>query len=59
MIQALKKDIVRLCVDANGNHVVQRVLQHFDKEDKSFIFEAGRFLWHAFPYLNPARLLLF
>lgn len=37
---ALRHDVVRLCVDANGNHVVQRALQHLGSEDRAFIFEA-------------------
>ena len=37
---ALRHDVVRLCVDANGNHVIQRALQHLAPEDRAFIFEA-------------------
>jgi hypothetical protein len=38
--EALCRDVVRLCVDANGNHVVQRALQHLGPAERSCIFEA-------------------
>jgi hypothetical protein len=40
MVLALRNDVVRLCVDANGNHVVQRALQHLGPDDRGFIFDA-------------------
>jgi len=42
IVKALRKDTVRLCVDANGNHVVQRALQHMPTSNNEFIFEAVR-----------------
>lgn len=37
---ALKQNIVRLCTDANGNHVVQRALLHLGPDDNDFIYDA-------------------
>jgi hypothetical protein len=39
---ALRQNVVRLCVDANGNHVVQRALLHLSPQDNDFIFDAVR-----------------
>lgn len=36
--QALRRDVVRLCVDANGNHVIQRALQHLNAEVRFLVF---------------------
>ncbi|KPA78394.1 pumillio protein 3 putative (PUF3) [Leptomonas pyrrhocoris] len=38
--EALSKDVVRLVKDAHGNHVIQKVLQRFDFDDKEFIYKA-------------------
>jgi len=38
--RSLSRDVVRLCVDANGNHVIQRALQHLGDHEKDFIFNA-------------------
>jgi len=37
---ALAQAAARLCIDSNGNHVVQRVLQKFSHCHASFVFEA-------------------
>ncbi|KAG5505831.1 hypothetical protein JKF63_05167 [Porcisia hertigi] len=38
--EALSKDVVRLVKDAHGNHVIQKVLQRFDFDDKEYIYRA-------------------
>ncbi|KAG5479517.1 hypothetical protein LSCM1_04783 [Leishmania martiniquensis] len=38
--EALAKDVVRLVKDAHGNHVIQKVLQRFDFDDKEYIYKA-------------------
>ncbi|KAK7196751.1 pumillio protein 3 [Novymonas esmeraldas] len=38
--EALSRDVVRLVKDAHGNHVIQKVLQRFDFDDKDFIYRA-------------------
>ncbi|KAH9597747.1 Pumilio RNA-binding repeat [Trypanosoma melophagium] len=38
--EALSKDVVRLVKDAHGNHVIQKVLQRFNHNDKEFIYAA-------------------
>ncbi|AIN98277.1 pumillio protein 3, putative [Leishmania panamensis] len=38
--EALAKDVVRLVKDAHGNHVIQKVLQRFDFDDKEYIYRA-------------------
>ncbi|CAG9573635.1 putative pumillio protein 3 [Leishmania major strain Friedlin] len=38
--EALCKDVVRLVKDAHGNHVIQKVLQRFDFDDKEYIYRA-------------------
>lgn len=38
--EALSRDVVRLVKDAHGNHVIQKVLQRFDFDDKEFIYRA-------------------
>lgn len=38
--EALSRDVVELVKDAHGNHVIQKVLQRFEYEDKQFIYDA-------------------
>merc|ERR1719498_1391813 len=38
--QALAKDVVELVKDVHGNHVIQKVLQRFEHDDKQFIYDA-------------------
>ncbi|GET88446.1 RNA-binding regulatory protein, putative [Leishmania tarentolae] len=38
--EALSKDVVRLVKDAHGNHVIQKVLQRFEFDDKEYIYRA-------------------
>ncbi|CCW70387.1 unnamed protein product [Phytomonas sp. Hart1] len=38
--EALRNDVVRLIKNAHGNHVIQKVLQRFNYEDKDFIYKA-------------------
>lgn len=40
VVEALKDDAVRLCIDSNGNHVIQRALQYFQSKSTQFIFDA-------------------
>lgn len=40
IVKALKDDTVRLCIDSNGNHVIQRALQHMAPNDNQFVFDA-------------------
>lgn len=40
-IKSLKQGVVTLMKDLNGNHVVQRCLQHLNHEDSQFIFDAA------------------
>nr|CCA21998.1 conserved hypothetical protein [Albugo laibachii Nc14] len=40
IVHALKDDAVRLCIDSNGNHVIQRALQYFNPKFTQFIFDA-------------------
>ncbi|CAB1107770.1 unnamed protein product [Ectocarpus sp. CCAP 1310/34] len=39
VVSALKDATVPLCLDTNGNHVVQRLLQHLAPTDNAFVFE--------------------
>ncbi|XP_078444132.1 putative pumilio homolog 8, chloroplastic [Wolffia australiana] len=41
VISALQPGFLSLIKDPNGNHVIQRCLQHFSPEDSKFIFEAA------------------
>jgi hypothetical protein len=38
--QSLAKDVVELVKDVHGNHVIQKVLQRFEHDDKQFIYDA-------------------
>lgn len=40
IIEALQNDVVTLIQDLNGNHVIQKCLNHLSSEDARFIFEA-------------------
>lgn len=40
IVNALQHDAVRLCVDSNGNHVIQRALQYLDSKYNQFVFDA-------------------
>uniref|UniRef100_M4BTR1 C3H1-type domain-containing protein n=1 Tax=Hyaloperonospora arabidopsidis (strain Emoy2) TaxID=559515 RepID=M4BTR1_HYAAE len=40
IVEALKDDAVRLCIDSNGNHVIQRALQYLKPEYNQFVFDA-------------------
>ncbi|RLN27463.1 hypothetical protein BBJ28_00019369 [Nothophytophthora sp. Chile5] len=40
IVEALKDDAVRLCIDSNGNHVIQRALQFMRPEYNQFVFDA-------------------
>lgn len=40
IVNALRDDAVRLCIDSNGNHVIQRALQHMRPVDNQFVFDA-------------------
>ncbi|KAG1706384.1 hypothetical protein DVH05_001531 [Phytophthora capsici] len=40
IVDALKDDAVRLCIDSNGNHVIQRALQFMKPEYNQFVFDA-------------------
>lgn len=40
IVDALKDDAVRLCIDSNGNHVIQRALQFMPSEYNQFVFDA-------------------
>ncbi|KAF0700281.1 Aste57867_9189 [Aphanomyces stellatus] len=40
IVDALKEDAVRLCIDSNGNHVIQRALQYMPSEYNQFVFDA-------------------
>lgn len=42
IVAALKPATVTLCLDTNGNHVVQRLLQHLAPTDNEFVFEVGK-----------------
>ncbi|CAM9985011.1 unnamed protein product, partial [Laminaria digitata] len=39
VVNALRAATVTLCLDTNGNHVVQRLLQHLAPADNAFVFE--------------------
>lgn len=41
VVAALRDATVPLCLDTNGNHVVQRLLQHLAPADNAFVFEVG------------------
>lgn len=40
IIDALRFDVVQLIQDLNGNHVIQKCLNHLDPHDAQFIFDA-------------------
>ncbi|RHY30713.1 hypothetical protein DYB32_004082 [Aphanomyces invadans] len=40
IVDALKDDAVRLCIDSNGNHVIQRALQYMPATYNQFVFDA-------------------
>ena len=40
IIEALRNDVVLLIQDLNGNHVIQKCLNHLSSEDAQFIFDA-------------------
>lgn len=40
IIEALKDEVVHLIQDLNGNHVIQKCLNHLTPEDAQFIFDA-------------------
>lgn len=40
IIHALKDDVVALIQDLNGNHVIQKCLNHLSSQDAQFIFDA-------------------
>ena len=40
IIQALRYDVVQLIQDLNGNHVIQKCLNHLTPENAQFIFDA-------------------
>ncbi|KAK0363246.1 hypothetical protein LTS02_013069 [Friedmanniomyces endolithicus] len=40
MIEALRFDVVQLIQDLNGNHVIQKCLNHLSPENAQFIFDA-------------------
>ncbi|KDO19457.1 hypothetical protein SPRG_15362 [Saprolegnia parasitica CBS 223.65] len=40
IVSALEDDAVRLCIDSNGNHVIQRALQFLPAEFNQFVFDA-------------------
>ena len=40
IIEALRHDVVQLIQDLNGNHVIQKCLNHLTPEDAQFIFDA-------------------
>jgi len=40
IVEALREDAVRLCIDSNGNHVIQRALQFLPAEHNQFVFDA-------------------
>lgn len=39
VVSALRDATVSLCLDTNGNHVVQRLLQHLGPSENAFVFE--------------------
>lgn len=39
VVSALRDATVTLCLDTNGNHVVQRLLQHLAPSANGFVFE--------------------
>ena len=39
-VSALAQDAVRLCIDSNGNHVIQRTLQYLVAPHNQFVFDA-------------------
>ncbi|KAF2772259.1 hypothetical protein EJ03DRAFT_200445 [Teratosphaeria nubilosa] len=41
IIQALRYDVVQLIQDLNGNHVIQKCLNHLTPENAQFIFDAA------------------
>ena len=40
IIEALRDDVVHLIQDLNGNHVIQKCLNHLSSQDAQFIFDA-------------------
>ena len=54
MVNALRDATVTLCLDTNGNHVVQRLLQHLDPSANAFVFEVTPCSLFAF-FLARAR----
>ena len=40
IIEALRDDVVQLIQDLNGNHVIQKCLNHLSSQDAQFIFDA-------------------
>ncbi|OQR87640.1 hypothetical protein ACHHYP_08412 [Achlya hypogyna] len=40
IVKALRGDAVRLCIDSNGNHVIQRALQFLPADFNQFVFDA-------------------
>ena len=40
IIEALRNDVVQLIQDLNGNHVIQKCLNHLSSHDAQFIFDA-------------------
>ena len=40
IIDALRHDVVQLIQDLNGNHVVQKCLNHLKQEDAQFVYDA-------------------
>ena len=40
IIQSLRNDVVQLIQDLNGNHVIQKCLNHLSPQDAQFIFDA-------------------
>lgn len=45
VVAALRDATVPLCLDTNGNHVVQRLLQHLAPADNAFVFEVSFFFF--------------
>lgn len=51
VVNALRDSTVKLCLDTNGNHVVQRLLQHLAPADNAFVFEVTVFLYFVFVFV--------
>lgn len=47
VVSALRDATVPLCLDTNGNHVVQRLLQHLAPSDNAFVFEVRLIRTHG------------